>query len=131
MKFRYLALLSVCLFLFSCESPTTSEPPEPPAPKANMVLDGDFTKSMTSYDCPRFSGYIKNIGNGVGYNCMIEIRAFSDTGKNTIIDTANGFPGNLGNIDPGQRAFFEAIFFDLDSLDQIVAYDYEITWLDR
>jgi len=128
MKTKYLILLMLCLFLFSCESSTTSPPPEP---AANMVLDGDFVKSMTSYDCPQFSGYVKNIGTATGYNCMIEIHAFSDSNKITIIDTAKGFPADLGDIAVGQRAYFEAVFFNLTSLGQIVSDAYKITWLDR
>lgn len=86
---------------------------------------------MTSYECPQFSGYVKNIGNATGYNCMIEIQACSDPNKITIIDTAKGFPADLGDIAPGQRAYFDAVFFNLTSLDQIASYTYKITWLDR
>jgi len=128
MKIKYLILLILCLLLFSCESSTTSPPPEP---AAKIVLDGDFTKSMTSYDRPQFSGYVKNTGNATGYNCMIEIHAYSDSNKITIIDTAKGFPADLGDIGAGQRAYFEAVFFNLTSLDQIISDDYKISWLDR
>jgi len=128
MKIKYLIPLIICLFLFSCDNSTTSPPPEP---AANIILDGDFTKSMTSYECPQFSGYVKNIGNATGYNCMIEIQACSDPNKITIIDTAKGFPADLGDIAPGQRAYFDAVFFNLTSLDQIASYTYKITWLDR
>src|SRR4030042_4417500 len=117
MKAKYLTLLILCLLFFSCESPTSS----PAEPAANMVLDGDFTKTMTSYDRPQFSGYVKNVGDGTGYNCMIEIHAYSDLSKVTIIDTAKGFPAELGDIAPGQRAYFEAVFFNLTSLTQILS----------
>ena len=96
---------------------------------AVLVLDGSPKKKMTTFDCPYFDGYVKNIGQVTGYNCMIEFHAYSDTERHTIIDTASGFPANLGNIAPGQRAHFEAIFFDLTSWDQIKSWDYEITWL--
>ena len=130
MKGKFLILIGLLVLLYSCqsESPTA---PEPPKPQANIVLDGDFTKSMTSYDRPQFSGYVKNTGNATGYNCMIEIKAYPNSDKITIIDTAKGFPADLGDIGPGQRAYFEAVFFNLTSLNQIVAYDYKITWLDR
>jgi len=62
---------------------------------------------------------------------MVEIACYSDENKNTIIDTVNGFPANLGDIKPGQNAYFEAIAFDCESHDQIKSYDVEITWLDK
>lgn len=96
---------------------------------AVLVLDGTPAKKMTSYGCPYFGGYVKNVGLVTGYNCKIEIHAYSDTTRTTIIDTASGFPSNLGNIAPGQRAYFEAIFFNLTSWDQIKSWDYIITWL--
>jgi hypothetical protein len=96
---------------------------------AVLVLDGTPEKRMASYGRPYFDGYVKNIGLVTGYNCMIEFHAYSDTTRTTIIDTASGFPANLGNIAPGQRAHFEAIFFNLTSWDQIKSWDYIITWL--
>jgi len=96
---------------------------------AVLVLDGTPAKKMTSYSRPYFDGYVKNIGLVIGYNCMIEFHAYSDTGQKTIIDTASGFPSSLGNIAPGQRAHFEAIFFNLTSWDKVKSWDYVITWL--
>ncbi len=96
---------------------------------ALMVLDGKPAKKMTSYDRPYFEGYVRNDGSVTGYNVMIEFHAYSDTSKHTIIDTANGFPADLGNIGPGQRAYYEAIFFHLTKWEQVKAYDYVITWL--
>jgi hypothetical protein len=130
MRKKVLILYLIFLFFFCCKSPTETKKPEIQK-KANIVLDGNFIQSMTSYDCPQFSGYVKNIGNNTGYNCKIEIRCFSDPNKTTIIDTASGFPADLGNIDPGQRAYFEAVCFNLHSWDQIKSYDYKIDWLDR
>jgi hypothetical protein len=99
--------------------------------KAEIVLDGDLIESYTSYGSPQFEGYVKNVGDLTAYNVKVEIRCYSDSTKTNIIDTADGFPADLGNIDPGQRAYFDAVCFNLDSHDQIRAYDYEITWLDR
>jgi len=86
---------------------------------------------MTDYGCPQFEGYVKNIGNNTGYNCMVEIACFSDTAKTTIIDTAKGFPADLGDIAPGIRAYFEAVAFDCKSHNQIKGTTVKITWLDR
>jgi hypothetical protein len=96
---------------------------------AVLVLYGTPTKKMTDYGRPYFEGYVKNVGQVTGYNCMIEFHAYSDTGRTTIIDTASGFPSNLGNIAPGQRAKFEAVFFNLTSWAQVNSWDYTITWL--
>jgi len=98
---------------------------------AVIILDGDPIKGMASFDCPMFTGYVKNIGTATGWNCGIDFRAYSDPDRKTIIDTAYGFPANLGDIDPGQRAFYEAIFFNLTSWDQVKSFDYKITWLNR
>lgn len=99
--------------------------------RAVFELDGNLKRTYTSYHSPRFEGYVKNVGNATGYNVMVEITCYSDQNKTTIIDSASGFPGNLGNIKPGQRAYFEAIAFDCDSHNEIKAIDVEITWLTK
>jgi hypothetical protein len=62
---------------------------------------------------------------------MVEISCYSDTAKTTIIDTAKGFPADLGDIPPNVRAYFYAIAFNLSSWEQIKAETCKITWLDR
>ncbi len=99
--------------------------------KAEIVLDGQMSINMTSYDRPVFMGWVKNQGKNTGYNCLVKIIVYSDSTKKNIIESASGFPGNLGDIAPGQRAYFEAVCFNLSSVSQIVAYDTEITWLDK
>ncbi len=134
MNKHFVLAVVACLVLISCQQTTTTPDPyeEPIIVKAaNMVLDGDFTKTMTSYGCPQFAGYVKNIGNATGYNCMIKINCYSDLGKTTIVDVASGFPADLGDIMPGQRAYFDAVAFDLSSHGQIKAISHKITWLDR
>jgi hypothetical protein len=129
---RLFFLLLIMAVAAACSTPTNpDEPKAPVVKKANLVLDGDLTKSMTSYGCPRFDGYVKNIGNNTGYNCMVEIQCFFDSAKTTIIDTALGFPANLGDIPAGVRAAFDAVAFKCTSHDQIKATTVKITWLDR
>ncbi len=99
--------------------------------KAEIVLDGQVSILMKSYGSPYFVGWVKNIGKKTGYNCSIKFIVYSDSGKKNIVDTATGFPGNLGDIAPDTRASFEAICFGLNTIEQIVAYDHEIDWLDR
>ena len=96
---------------------------------AKMILASDISRTMTSYGCPVFLGYVQNIGTATGYNCMVTITCYSDAAKTIIIDTAHGFPANLGDIPPGVMAYFEAVAFDCDSHDQIPAYTVKIEWL--
>lgn len=125
---RKATVLIVCLALLgACKENILSEQKK----TANIVLDGNWTQGMTSYGRPVFNGYVKNTGNGTGYNCGIDIQCFSDVNKRTIIDTASGFPADLGDIAPGQRAAFEAVCFKVASWADIKATDYKITWLDR
>jgi hypothetical protein len=133
MKRFFVLAVIVCLALISaaCKSPSSSSPPEPIIKKANVVIDGDITKTMTSYDCPEFDGYVKNTGNNTAYNCEVEIKCYSDSNQTTIIDTADGFPSDLGDIEAGQRAIFKAIAFNCDSWDQIQSCSVKISWLDR
>ena len=134
MRAKILALGLACLFIFAyCESPVSPEPPEI-KPKAYIVLDGALNGGYTTFlgqPALGVNGYVKNTGNGTGYDCVVEIKCFSDSSKTTIIDTAYGFPANLGNIDPGQRAFFEAIAFEAESMQDITYTSVDITWKDR
>lgn len=98
---------------------------------AIIVLDGNLVRSMTSYDCPQFEGFVKNTGNATGWNCMVTITCYSDLAKTTIIDTAHGFPADLGDIPVGVRAYFRAVAFDCDSHNEIPAIDVKIEWLNR
>lgn len=75
----------------------------------------------------RILGTVKNVGNATGYNVIIEFQAYS--ASDVIIDTAHGFPADLGNIPVGVSASFEAIFFELNDWNLIKGVTYEITWL--
>ena len=112
----------VGFFLLSCQKSTE---PSKPAP-ANIVLDGGLSASMTSYSKPQLSGLVKNIGATAGYNCGVEIAAYKN---NIIIDVANGFPANLGDIPPGDRASFSAVFFNLALHSDYDRYTTKVTFL--
>ncbi len=136
---KILTLALTCLFIFvSCESPASPDIKEiliPPKPTANMVLDGGMIEGgyfgQNGWVLLGFNGYVKNIGNGTGYNCMITIQCYADAEKTTIIDTAHGFPADLGDIPPGVRAYFEAIAFEAKTMADITYTSYKITWLNR
>lgn len=85
------------------------------------------TKKYKSYGCCYLDGVAKNTGTGTGYNVGIDFQAYNSS--NTIIDTAHGFPADLGNIPPGVSAVFEAIFFNTYDWNKIARIEYSITWL--
>jgi len=128
----WMIVFVMTLLFFTCEeeTPFTPSPPTPPEPEAYFVITGDIKRTYTSYHSPQFEGKVKNTGDATGYNVMVEITCYSDD-YTTIIDNAHGFPGNLGNIEPGQKATFEAVAFECDSHDQIKTYDVTITWLTK
>lgn len=133
MRIKIFTLSLICLLVFAyCESPADPKIEEviKPRLKANIVLDGELVRGY-SYWGLGFTGYVKNIGNGTGYNCMVEIQCFSDSSETTIIDTAKGFPADLGDIKPDQRARFEAIAFEAKVMENIRYRSIKITWLDR
>jgi hypothetical protein len=98
---------------------------------ASFVIDSDISVGTKSSGHPYVYGYVKNIGSATGYDVQIEWWAFSDPDRITIIDHANGFATDFGDIKSGQRAYFEAEFINLTSLSQIKSLDYKITWLNR
>jgi len=122
----------ICLLFFPyCKSPESIDIEEIIKPKANIVLDGELNGGYFGNSMWGFSGYVKNTGDGTGYNCMVDITCYSDENKTTIIDNAHGFPADLGDIKPGQRAYFEAIAFKAKSMDDIRYTSVKITWLNR
>ncbi len=94
-----------------------------------VIVLASSSNGMTSYHCPKIDGIVRNDGNLTGWNVMISFQALN--AGNTILDTAHGFPADLGDIKPGQSAVFEAIFFNLYSWSQIDHVQYTIDWLDR
>lgn len=132
MRIKILALGLIFLFLIACGGEDSLESPfSPKLKKAAIVLDGSLSRTYTTYGTPQFVGYVKNVGDATGYNCMVDITCYSDANKTTIIDNAKGFPADLGDITVGQRARFEAIAFKCSSHSQILSYSVKITWLDR
>jgi len=131
-KAKIFILGLICLFFISClKTPTTPDIPPAPTVSAEIRLVGVISRTYTSSGTPRFEGYVGNFGTGTGYNCEVSITCYSDEDFKNIIDTATGLPANLGDIEPGQNAYFEAIAFDSKSHDQIKSYEVKITWLDR
>jgi len=131
MKKSTITILMLCILLFpycgkGTPTPTSPDIPPPPVLEASFTLESS-SQSYTSYGCCRITGTVKNVGKATGYNVKIEFQAYN--ANNVIIDTANGFPADLGNIPVGVSATFEAVFFDVSSWSSIAKTTYEITWL--
>jgi len=131
MNTKILILGLICSLIFPyCKSPESPDIEEIIKPEANIILDGELNGGYFGSSLG-FSGYVKNTGNGTGYNCMVNITCYPDESKTTIIDNAHGFPADLGDIKPGQRAYFEAIAFKAKSMEDIRYTSVKITWLNR
>lgn len=81
----------------------------------------------TTYGAPTITITVENVGSTTGYNVSCDIQAKKG---NTIVDSAFAYFANGGNIDPGEKAEDEAIFFKLDSLTGY-ELEYELDWLER
>jgi len=125
------ALFFLCIFLFlsipGCKKKLPTSPDIPDITRAASFTLVESTQGYASYGCCEITGIVKNVGNATGYNVGIEYQAYN--ASNVIIDTANGFPADLGNIPVGVSATFEAIFFDLYNWSLVAKTTYEITWL--
>jgi len=98
---------------------------------AKLKIDGPINKTLTSYGCPLFEGFVKNVGDNTAWNASIEIYCYSDTAKTTLIDTAWDYLANGGDIQPGVKATFSAVAFDLSSHNQIKATTIVFDWLEK
>ena len=130
MKKSTITILMLCILLFPyCgkKNPTTPDIPSYiPDPEASFILESS-TQGYDEFGNCEITGTIKNVGKATGFNVMIEFQAYN--ASDTIIDTANGFPADLGKIPVGISATFEASFFDTHSWSLIAKTTYEITWL--
>ena len=125
MKTKSLIIIFILLTLIGIISCNISKK------EANFVLDGDLQQTYTSSNTPRFEGYVKNTGDGAGYDVKVEITCYSDSSQTTVIDTATGFPANQGTIYPDERAYFEAIASNCNSHNEIKAIEYKISWTNK
>ena len=121
-------LLTLFLYCSKDDAPANPYTPEPPELKyASFTMVPPPICGYTGYGCCKLTGIVKNVGQATGYNVGVEFQAYN--AYNIIIDTAYGFPADLGNIPVGVSATFEAIFFELYDWTLIAKYEYEITWL--
>ena len=128
---KKMLLVFLCFTLFltmpGCKKKLPTSPDIPiPVLEASFILVSS-TQGYTGYGCCEITGIVKNVGNATGYNVMIEFQAYN--ANDVIIDTANGFPADLGNIPVGVSAMFDAVFFETYYWSSISKTTYEITWL--
>ncbi len=98
----------------------------PPEAKFDVM---SVKKTTTSYSRPSLTITVKNIGDATGYNVSCDANALDSAG--IIIDTAQAFFAELGDITVGQSALDEAVFFNLSSHDDYVSLTYNCDWLTR
>lgn len=91
------------------------------------IISVDKTTFSTGH--PSLMITVKNTGDATGYNVGCDAQALDAAG--TIIDTAPAFFAGLGNIDAGQTAQDEAVFFKLASHDDYKTIEYDCSWLTR
>ncbi len=84
-------------------------------------------KSMTTYGRPKVTIIVENTGRAVGYNVSCDIQAKKG---DTIIDSGFAYFANGSDIDPGEKAQDEAVFFELTSLDGY-QLEYDLSWLEH
>jgi hypothetical protein len=105
--------------------------PASEAEEGELVIDGDLVVAQNANGHPEFQGYVKNTGSVTVYNVEVYIIVYSDSTKTNVIDRATGFPGELGEIAPGDRVYFTAVCSSLTSTDQVAHYYAQLTWLDK
>lgn len=116
---QFLLVIPLACGILSC---TESEK------SAKIVIDGELTYGTSDFDKPQITGTVKNVGDATAYNCQLDFSAYSG---NTIVDVANGFPANLGDIPVNTSATFEAVFFDLESHSEYDRIATKISCLSR
>jgi len=82
---------------------------------------------MTDYGRPKVTIIVKNTGTETGYNVSCDVQAKK---VDTIMDSGFAYFANGGDIDPGEKAQADAIFFDLTTLDGY-KLEYDLTWLEH
>jgi hypothetical protein len=87
------------------------------------------TKTTASFLSPSLMITVKNTGTATGYNVGCNANALNAAG--TIVDTATAFFASLENINVGQSAISEAVFFHLNSHADYATLEYDCSWLTR
>ncbi|MFH1347947.1 MAG: FxLYD domain-containing protein [Candidatus Margulisiibacteriota bacterium] len=92
-------------------------------------LVGEVKIGMKDYKNPYFYGTIKNKGNKTVDHANIIFKAYDSTDR--IMDLAVGDLAKYKDIKPGEEVDFEAVCFQLSSVNQIKRYEHSIFYLDK
>jgi hypothetical protein len=87
------------------------------------------TNTTASFLSPSLMITVKNTGTAIGYNAGCNANALNAAGA--IVDTATAFFASLENINVGQSAISEAVFFHLNSHAEYATLEYDCSWLTR
>ena len=83
----------------------------------------------TSFGSPALRVTVMNDGEMTGYNLGVDVTAKQG---NTIIEVAHAYPGDLGDIKPGESAVDEATFFSTTASQlSTCTVNSTYTWLNR
>jgi hypothetical protein len=118
-------VLLVMLFMAGCGSDT----PEWFA-KVPQLTVTEIDVKMTDY-FPAYYGKIENTGNCTVYNAMIRFKIYDSADKEHVIGTAQDYLLNGADIKKGEAVSFEAVCLDLETVEDLKYYTYEITFLEK
>ena len=94
-----------------------------------IVQEDTLVQDRKSYKSCYLAGFVYNAGYYTAWNVKVTFTAYGE--GDVILDTASGFPADLGDIPAGVSAKFEAIFFDITKWSTIKKYTWKTEWLTR
>ncbi len=98
---------------------------------SDSVADFSFVSTKQTYvswGAPAIEVTVKNTGERTAYNVACDINALRGS---TIIHSTTAYFAGLNDIDPGQQAMDEAIFWTMDSHADYSRLEYTLRWIER
>ena len=117
------SIIATLLVISACSSPTASKKKKEPKFEIIAVAYG-----IKSYGSPYLTLTVENTGSATGYNVACTVLAKNGS---LILDDGFAYFAGGADIDPGESAIDEAIFFDLGSHSDYTDLEYDLSWLDR
>ena len=94
-----------------------------------VVLEDTVIYDNKSYGSCFLRGFVQNAGSLTAWNVQVTFTAYN--ADDAIIDTASGFPADLGDIPAVTNAAFEAVFFNTKRWNKIAKILWKAEWLTR